>query len=414
MSNGRPRVVITGYGAVTPMGTTDDFWYSLVNGKSGIRRIKSFDPSHITVQIAGEITLDPRDYLDPKEARRMARASQMVQIATKLAIEHSGYLYEALEEETSRVGVAVGTAQGGFNVASRSNVRYEMDGRKPRPLELIHALPNIPGHFAGLEARATGPLMTITTACASSTQSIGEGAQLIRDGRSDVVFAGGVEALIEDYILEALHSMTVLASNYNDNPTRASRPFDNDREGFVYAEAASILVLESFEHAVERGAEIYGEILGYGASSDAFHVTTPDAEGRGARKAMQWALEDAHLNPEDVDYINAHGTSTPYNDRIETYAIKRLFGEHAYQIPISSTKSMVGHTLGASGGIEAVAIMKMLNENVIHPTINLETPDPECDLDYVPNEARQAEVTTALSNSFGFGGQNACIVFGKV
>lgn len=414
MKNGRPRVVVTGYGAVTPMGTTEDFWYSIVNGKSGIKRIQSFDPSHITVQIAGEIRLDPRDYLDPKEARRMARASQMVQIATKLAIDHSGYTHEMLEEESSRVGVVVGTAQGGFNVASRSNVRYEMEGRKPRPLELIQALPNIPGHYAGMEARATGPLMTITTACASSSQSIGEGAQLIRDGRSDVVFAGGVEALIEDYILEALYSMTVLASTYNDNPTRASRPFDRDREGFVYSEAASMLVLESYEHAVARDAEIYGEVLGYAASSDAFHVTTPDAEGVGAQKAMKWALDDACLNPEDINYINAHGTSTPYNDRIETYAIKRIFGEHAYHIPVSSTKSMIGHTLGASGGVEAVAIMKMLNENVIHPTINLDAPDPDCDLDYVPNEARQVEVTTVLSNSFGFGGQNACIVFGKV
>ncbi len=413
---GRVRVVVTGMGALTPLGTVKALWESLKAGRSGIRRIQSFDPSHIGVQIAGEVDFDPTEYLEHKEARRMSRASQMAQIAARMALEDAGLTYEELAEEAERTGVAVGTALGGYEVIENSTYRYKSSDkkRKPSPLALVHGLPNMPAHYISRETGATGPLVSVTTACASGTQGIGAGADLIREGRADVVFSGGVEALIQDYAIAGFEAMTALATGYNDNPEAASRPFDAERNGFVFSEGVAILVLESLEHALNRGARILAEILGHGSSSDAYHVAALDPKGQGAQRSMRWALEDAKVAPEDIDYINAHGTSTKANDAIETLAIKRLFGERAYNIPVSSTKSMIGHCLGGSGAIEAVACVMSLVEQVLHPTINYEHPDPECDLDYVPNEARDAKVRTVLSNSFGLGGQNASLVLGKV
>ncbi len=413
LRNGRPRVVITGMGALTSLGQAPELWERLKNGQSGIRRIHSFDPQGLTVQIAGEVDFNPNDYLDHKDARRMARSSQLAQVAARLAAQDSGIAHQQLAEEGDRVGVVIGTGQGGYEVAAKSNIQFAHDHKEPNPLALVHALPNMPAHHVSRELHATGPSMTVITACASGTQAIGEGAEFIRTGRTDVVFAGGVEGMIQDYVIAALNAMTVLATGYNDNPQAASRPFDLQRNGFVYGEGAAILALESLEHASQRSARIYAEVLGHGASSDAFHITSPDADGRGAQKAMQWALDDARVGISEVDYINAHGTGTKSNDAMETNAIKRVFGQAAYRIPISSTKSMTGHCLGASGAIEAVACVMSLREGVIHPTINYDTPDPECDLDYVPNTAREKKISTGLSNGFGFGGQNACLLLGK-
>jgi 3-oxoacyl-(acyl-carrier-protein) synthase len=310
----------------------------------------------------------------------------------------------------------MGTALGGHEVIEAHTYKYKQSDRKnrPSPFALINGLPNMPAHYMSRELRATGPLSALATACASGTQSIGDAMELIRTGRADIVFAGGVEAMIEDYAIAGFEAMTALVTGYNDRPEAASRPFDADRNGFVFSEGVGVLVLESLENALKRGANILAEVLGHASSSDAYHVAALDPEGKGAQRVMKWALQDAHLDPQDIDYINAHGTSTKANDAIETYAIKRVFGETAYNIPISSTKSMIGHCLGGSGAVEAVATVMSLVDKVLHPTINYETPDPDCDLDYVPNEARDADIKLALSNSFGLGGQNATVVFGSV
>lgn len=412
--NGFSRIVVTGMGTITPLGVSSNgFWNSLVAGKSGIRKIQAFDASDLRVQIAGEVDFDASQYLDKRDYKRMARCSQIAQVTARFAVEDAGLTPEELHRESERIGVVMGVGQGGYEVGSASNLRFSNEGRRPRPLELINVLPNMPAYYAGREIGATGPLSTIIAACASGTQSVGEAMRYLREGRADMMLAGGVEALIQDYILEGMASMTVLTTEFNDDPTAASRPFDKDRSGFVFAEGSGVMVLETLEHALARDANIHAEILGYGLSSDAFHITSPDESGAGAVKAMKWAMQDAQVNLEDIDYINAHGTSTPVNDAMETLAIKKVFGNDAYNIPISSTKSMIGHLLGASGTVEAIASVYTLQTNTIHPTINYTTPDPECDLDYVPNEARQQEVNTILSNSFGFGGQNACLVLGK-
>lgn len=415
-SDGHKRVVITGLGALTPLGKVKDFWENLKAGRSGIRRIQNFDASFVGVQIAGEVDFDPKEYLEYKEARRMARSSQMAQVAARLAMEDAGYTHEDLEAESDRIGVVVGTGLGGFEVMEDSTYRYKSSDRKyrPSPFALVNGLPNMPAHYVSRETHAKGPLVALSTACATGTQSIGDGFELIRGDRADVVFAGGVEALIQEYAITGFEAMMVLATGYNDNPTAASRPFDKERNGFVFSEGAGVLVLESLEHAVKRGARILAEVLGHGSSSDAYHVAALDPEGQGAQRAMRWALEDARVSVDQIDYINAHGTSTKANDAIETFAIKKLFGERAYNLAVSSTKSMIGHCLGGAGAVEAIACVMSLVEQVIHPTINYENPDPECDLDYVPNEARDAEVRFALSNNFGLGGQNACLVLGKV
>jgi beta-ketoacyl-acyl-carrier-protein synthase II len=412
--SGYPRVVVTGMGALTPLGTLDAFWEGLQAGRSGIRRIQSFDPTPLEVQIAGEVDFDPAEFLNRKEARRMSRSSQMAQIAARMALAHAGLSPADLAPEADRVGVVMGCADAGFGLLVDTAHAYLAEGRTPMPTALVNGLPNMPAHYISMETGATGPLTTIVTACASGTQSIGAACDLIRYGRADVILAGGVDDLVRAEVIAGFEAMTVLATGGNDNPAAASRPFDADRNGFALGEGAAVLILESLEHARRRGAVIYTEVLGHASSSDAHHSAAPDTEGLGAQKAMRWALEDAHLAPDAIDYINAHGTATRVNDALETYAIKCVFGDHARRLAISSTKSMIGHCMGGSGSMEAIACILALHGGIIHPTINYHTPDPACDLDYVPNHAREARVRAALSNSFGLGGQNACLVLGAV
>lgn len=418
LRNGRPRVVVTGLGAVTALGSVKELWESLKAGKSGIRRIETIPIEHVPVQIGGEVRdFKPEDYgIDHKEARRMGRASQFAVAASKMAVEDAGFTQPEIEANGERVGVVLGTSLGPHEMAEQCTFKYKTTGyRKPNPLGLINALPNMPAHYVSKFLQTFGPLSAPSTACATGTQSIGDASELIKSGRSDIVIAGGVEAMMQDYAIAGFDAMDALARGYNDDPASASRPFDANRSGFVFAEGSGVLILENLSHALKRGARIYGEILGYASASDAYHIAALDPEGKGAIRSMKWALEDARVNLEDIGYINAHGSSTPQNDAMETIAIKRVFGENAYNIPISSTKSMIGHALGGSGAIEAIASLMSLVDQVLHPTINYETPDPDCDLDYVPNVARQVEnLKYILSNSFGLGGQNASIVIGAV
>lgn len=417
LRNGRPRVVITGLGAVTALGPVKTFWESLKAGRSGVRRIETIPIDHVPVKIAGEVRdFDPTQYIDRKEARRMGRASQFAVAASHMALEDAGLTVQDIENEGERVGVVIGSSLGAHEMAEQSTFKYKTSGfMKPNPLSLINALPNMPAHYVSRFLRALGPLSAPSTACASGTQSIGEASDVIKAGRSDVVIAGGVEAVLQDYAIAGFDAMNALASEYNDNPEAASRPFDANRSGFVFSEGCGIVILESLAHALKRGARIYAEVLGHASSSDAYHIAALDPDAGGAMRSMKWALEDAHVNPEDIQYVNAHGTSTKSNDAMETLAIKRIFGEHAYNLAVSSTKSMIGHALAGSGAIEAIACALSLFEQVIHPTINYETPDPECDLDYVPNTARDFKgLKYILSNSFGLGGQNASIVLGSI
>jgi 3-oxoacyl-[acyl-carrier-protein] synthase II len=417
LRNGQPRVVITGVGAVTALGSVKTLWDSLKAGRSGIRRIETIPIDHVPVQIGGEVRdFDPTEYIDRKEARRMGRASHFAVAAAKMAVDDAGLTAEKIEEEGERVGVVIGSSLGAHEMAEQSTFKYKTSGYvKPNPLSLINSLPNMPAHYVSRFLRALGPLNAPSTACAAGTQSIGEASELIRHGRSDMVITGGVEAVLQDYAIAGFDAMQALANEYNDNPAAASRPFDANRSGFVFSEGCGIVIIESLAHAIKRGAKIYAEILGHASSSDAYHIAALDPEGRGAIRSMRWALEDAHLNPEDIQYINAHGTSTKANDAMETLAIKHVFGEQAYNIAVSSTKSMIGHALAGSGAIEVIACAMSLIDQVIHPTINYESPDPECDLDYVPNEARDMKgLKYILSNSFGLGGQNASIVLGGI
>ena len=411
---GYPRVVVTGMGALTPLGTLDSYWQALQAGESGIRGITQFDPADIEVKIAGEVDFEPRAHLNPKAARRMSRASQMALVAAQMALEDAGLRQEDMKQEGDRVGVIIGTVIAGFAMLVDTAYDFTFRGRKPFPTALINGLPNMPGYYISLEVGATGPLTTISTACASGTQAIGVGLDLIRTGKVDMVIAGGVDCLLRKEVLAAFDAMTVVARNNQAAPQKASRPFNENREGFVLSEGAGVLILESLAHAQARGAHIFSEVLGHAASSDATHIAAPDEEGLGAQKAMRWAIQDASIKPDQVDYINAHGTGTKLNDLTETKAIKQVFGQRAYEIPISSTKSMIGHAMGASGALEAIACVMTIKDGIVHPTINYETPDPDCDLDYVPNTARQAAVQVALSNSFGLGGQNACLVLSAI
>lgn len=417
LRNGRPRVVITGLGAVTALGSAKMLWESLKAGQSGIRRIETIPIDHVPVQIGGEVRdFDPTQYIEPKEARRMGRASHFAIAAAKMALEDANLTTVDVEAEGERVGVVIGSSLGAHEMAEQSTFKYKTGGyAKPNPLSLINSLPNMPAHYVSRFLRALGPLNAPSTACAAGTQSIGEASELVMNGRSDMVITGGVESVLQDYAIAGFDAMKALANEYNDNPSAASRPFDANRSGFVFSEGCGIVIIESLAHALKRGARIYAEILGHASSSDAYHVAALDPEGNGAVRSMRWALESAHVNPEDIQYINAHGTSTKANDAMETLAIKRVFGEHAYNIAISSTKSMIGHALAGSGAIEIIACARSLVEQVLHPTINYETPDPECDLDYVPNVARDFKgLRYILSNSFGLGGQNASIVLGAM
>lgn len=413
--NGFPRVVVTGMGAVSPLGRFPEMWEKLKTGKSGIRRIQSFDPDGLEVQIASEVLdFDPTEYMDSKIVRRTGRSSQLAVTAAIDALKHAGLSVTDLEPIQDRVGVSVGSSMGGHDLAQQASFGYRAEGRRPRPFSLIESLPNIPAHYVSLMTGSMGPLVCTSAACATGTHSIGDGLNLIKYGRADLVLAGGVEALVTDYAIAGFISMRGLATGYNDNPSKASRPFDLNRNGFVFGEGCGVLVLETMERAVKRGARILAEVLGMASSSDAFHIVAPREDGQGAANAMRWALEDARIAPEDIDYVNAHGSGTQANDSTETLAIKSAFGSHAYKLAVNSTKSMIGHLLGGAGAVEAIATVMSLCENILHPTINYETPDPACDLDYVPNEAREAKLTYAISNSFGLGGQNACIVLGSV
>lgn len=415
LRNGRPRVVITGLGAVTALGPVKSLWEGLKAGRSGIRRIETIPIEHVDIKIGGEVRdFDPTLYIEPKEARRMGRASQFAVAAAHMAVEDAGLTIPQIEEQGERVGVVIGTSLGAHEMAEQSTFKYKTTGfRKPNPLALINALPNMPAHYVSRFMRAFGPLNAPSTACAAGTQAVGEASELIKNGRADMVITGGVEAVLQDYALAGFEAMQALATGYNDTPELASRPFDANRSGFVFSEGCGVLIVESLAHALKRGARIYAEILGHASSSDAYHIAALDPEGMGATRSMRWALEDAHVNVEDIQYINAHGTSTQANDAMETLAIKRVFGEQAYNLAVSSTKSMLGHALGGSGAIEAIATTLSLVDKVLHPTINYETPDPACDLDYVPNVARDVpDLRYVMSNSFGLGGQNATIVMG--
>jgi len=372
--------------------------------------MKQADPTDYPCQVSGEVSgFDPENYIDKKEARRMARFSQLAVAATGQAIEDAGLKLEGIDHE--RMGVILGNGNGGFPDIDRSmRVLVDRGGMRISPFFFPMILPNMASANVGRSVEALGLNSTVVTACASSTQSIGDAAEVIRRGAADIMITGGTEAGISQLGLAGFAVMRALTTR-NDDPQAASRPFDADRDGFVPAEGAGILVIESLEHAQKRGARILAEVLGYGASSDAHHQFQPDDDGAGASRAIRWALKDAGIAPTDVDYINAHGTSTPMNDSSETQAIKRSFGDYAYKVPISSTKSMIGHALGGAGGMEAVACVQSILTGTLHPTINYTRPDPACDLDYVPNKARQTDVRTVLSNSFGFGGQNACVVF---
>lgn len=407
------RVVITGLGAISPLGlTVDELWGNLAAGRSGVARITQFDASVLPCQIAGEVKdFDPRHYLDAKDARRMSRCAQFVMAATQEAMKDAGLGARFANPE--RAAVVLGTGIGGVEkIGEALEVQRQRGYDKLNPFLLPAMLGNLPGHHVSKAYQALGPLQAVVTACAAGTQAIGEAAELIRRGRADVVIAGGVEAAMQDFLLGCFCSMRALPLNYNDRPEKASRPFDKNREGFVFSEGCGILIVERLRNAQERGAHIYAEVLGHASSSDAYDVAKPEPNGSGAIRAMRWALQDARITPDQVSYINAHGTSTEANDAGETRAIKQVFGDRAYDIPISSTKSMMGHAMGAAGALEAVVCVQTIRHGLIHPTINYETPDPECDLDYVPNTARSAPVRVTLSNSFGLGGQNSCLVLG--
>ncbi len=406
------RVVITGMGALTPLGNSvDEFWQGCVDGRSGIDWIRLFDNSAYPVKVDGEVrNFDPTDYMDRKEARRMARFSQLSVAAARMALEDSGLKVE--DEDTTRIGVLLGNGNGGYpETDDAMRTILTKGGNRLDPFYMSKTLPNIAAAQVAMQFGLKGYNNTVTTACAASTQALGDALDMIRIGRADVMVAGGGEAGICELGLAAFHIMKALSTRV-DEPMKASRPFDAGRDGFVCAEGAGIFVLETLEHAERRGANILAELAGYGASSDAYHVVAPCVDGDGAQRAIRLAIDDADLTLDDIDYINAHGTSTPANDQSETVAIKGVFGERAYQIPVSSTKSMIGHTLGASGAIESVACIKAIETGIIPPTINYETQDPNCDLDYVPNKSRKVDsVRAVLKNSFGFGGQNACLVF---
>jgi 3-oxoacyl-[acyl-carrier-protein] synthase II len=402
---------VTGLGVVTSIGhDVETFWASLVAGRGGVRRISLFDPSEFASQIGAEVRdWEPAQHMDPKEARRNDRYTHFGFVAAKQAVADSGIDME--KEDGDRVGVIIGSGIGGmFTFETQLKVMAERGPRKVSPFTIPSLIGNMCAGLVAIEYGARGPNFGIVSACATGTHALGEAAHAIRRGDADVMIAGGSEAAITPFAYASFCAMKAMSTR-NDAPEKASRPFDRNRDGFIMGEGAGVVVLEALEHAQARGARIYCELAGYAATCDAFHITQPDPEGKGLSMAMKRALASAAVRPEQIDYINAHGTTTPYNDKFETLAIKKIFGEHARKVAISSTKSMTGHLLGAAGGIESVICVKTLQTQMIAPTINLDDPDPDCDLDYVPNVARAAAVKTVLSNNLGFGGQNAAVVF---
>jgi 3-oxoacyl-[acyl-carrier-protein] synthase II len=402
------RIVVTGMGAITPVGNdVPATWNALVRGRSGIGPVTLVDSSDLDVRIAGEVkNFDPTDFLDKKEARRMDRFLQLGMVAAKEAVRDACLEIQGVEAEA--VGVLVGSGIGGIStIVDAAIILHTRGPDRVSPFVVPMMLPDMLSGLIAIDTGAKGPNFAVASACATAGHSIGEAAEIIRRGDAEVMIAGGSEAPVTRIGLAAFDSMRAL-SRRNDEPQRASRPFDRDRDGFVLAEAAGVLILESLEHAQRRQARIYAEVTGYGATADAFHITAPSEGGEGAARAMRLALKHAGLEPQAVGYINAHGTSTPHNDRTETLAIKSVFGQHTP--PVSSTKSMTGHLIGASGAVEAIICIKTILEGCLPPTINLEHADPQCDLDYVPNAARRARVDAALSNSLGFGGHNTAVI----
>ena len=413
MADERIRVVITGMGAMTPLGETpENYWKNLVAGTSGIGPMTLCDPEGYPCQISGEVSgFDPDTYIGNKEARRMARFTQLAVAAALQAVEAADY--DISKDDPYRVGVLLGNGNGGFpTLEENCRILADRGGMRMSPFFFPMILPNMAAAAVSRYTGAHGYNSTATTACAASNQAMGEAVSVIRRGAADVMLAGGTEAGISLLGLSGFAVMRALSTR-NDEPQKASRPFDAGRDGFIPSEGSVIMVLESLEHAIGRGANILAELAGFGSTSDAGHPVQPEGSGVSAAAAMHMALNDAQVSLNQVDYINAHGTSTPLNDALETVAIKRLFGDLAHKIPISSTKSMIGHSLGAAGSLDAAACVKTITEAAIHPTVNYDVPDPECDLDYVPNQSRAADVQVALSNAFGFGGQNACLVFRK-
>lgn len=409
------RVVVTGIGAVSPFGVgVDALWEGLTAGRSAIGRITYFDPSPYPCQIAGQIpAFAPEQFMDFKEARRMSRSSQLAVAAARMAVEAAGLRIDA--GASDEIGALIGCGTISMpDVEQAVTTLVQRGGMKISPFFIPAAIPHMPSAQVAIQLGLRGHTSAVSTACAAGAQAIGEAAEVIRRGDAEVMLAGGAEAPITALSLGAFCVMRALSTQSNEQPAAASRPFDARRDGFVPAEGAAVLVLERLSSARRRGAPILAELAGYGSSADAFHVTSPDPAGYGAARAMRRALSNARLDPQQVDYINAHATSTPAGDLAETRAIKHIFGEYAHSVPISANKSMIGHLTGAAGAVEAAATILAMRHGLIPPTINLDEPDPECDLDYVPNTARPALISTAISNSFGFGGINAVLVFRKV
>lgn len=407
------RVVVTGIGALTPLGNDAySTWEQIKNGVSGISPATSFDVDKVDVKIAGEVKgFAPEEFIDLKESRRMGRFSQFAVAASKMAVQDAGIqIGEDIQPE--RVGVWIGSGIGGLGEFEEQHKKFiEKGQRRVNPFIIPMFIPDMAAGRVSIEIGAKGINNCSVTACASGANSIGDAFRVIQKGDVDMMVAGGTEATITEMTIAGFSNMTALSKN--PNPKTASRPFDKNRDGFVIGEGAGIVILEELEHALARGATIHGELIGYGATGDAYHITTPAPNGEGAQRSMKLALEDAGISPEQVDYINAHGTSTHYNDLYETLAIKEVFKEHAYQLSVSSTKSMTGHLLGAAGAIEAIFSLLAIKEGIVPPTINYETPDEELDLDYVPNVAKKKDVQVVLSNSLGFGGHNATLIFKK-
>ncbi len=405
------RVVVTGLGALTPVGNSaEEYWAALVQGKSGIGPITKFDPKNLPTRIAGEIrNFDPLKWVDKKDARRLDPYLKYAIACAAMAVEDAALNVEKVER--TRFGVLVGSGIGGITTLLDSHKDIlEQGPDRVSPFFIPMLIINMASGLISMRYGAKGPNSSVVTACATGNHAIGDAFKIIQRGDADIMIAGGAEAIITELTFAGFCQMKAMTTR-NDEPTKASRPFDADRDGFVCSEGGGLLILESLEHALGRDARIYAEIVGYGMSSDAHHMTAPDPEGDGAARCMAEALRDAGVAPTDVGYINAHGTSTPYNDKFETMAIKRVFGGHAKKLAVSSTKSMIGHLLGAAGGVEAIATLLAIYHGILPPTINYEKPDPDCDLDYVPNQARKREVEVALSNAFGFGGTNATLAF---
>jgi 3-oxoacyl-[acyl-carrier-protein] synthase II len=408
----KKRVVVTGLGAVTPVGNNvETAWNNVINGVSGIGRLTRLDPEQFPAKVAAEIhDFNVEEYVDKKEARKMDRFTQFAVAAAKMAVQDAKL--EITEEIAPKVGVWIGSGIGGMETYEEQfRILLEKGPRRVSPFFVPMMIPDMAAGQVSIALGAKGINSCTVTACASGANSIGDAFKVIQRGDAIAMITGGAEAPLTSIAFAGFSSAKALS--FDENPKTACRPFDKNRSGFVMGEGAGILILEELEHALQRGAHIYAEIVGYGATGDAFHITLPAPGGEGGVRAMRQALEDAGLNPEDIDYINAHGTSTEANEKYETMAIKEVFGDHAYKVAISSTKSMTGHLLGAAGAVEAIFSIKAITDGIIPPTINYETPDPECDLDYVPNTARKQEVRAVLSNSLGFGGHNAALVFKK-